>query len=520
ENTYLITAKPQLAEEISEHLQARKHKMITVQGERLQVISLALASQECEKLGICFSRDDLQQLYAGGLTIIPRIRSWNRTNEEDLVSLVQALGKIQGISMITFNEEAVPGDIKSLAYKLEGLNVPVGMFEFYPQQGLTNLAQLLGKNAVRIHCINEGELKKYNEQSAVERFNLAVSERNMRALYLRFFGMEQPENALDRGLKFVTQVKNNLLQAGFQIGAVQDLPGIPYSRWLILAVGLGVLGGGLLFLNRFVSPGWTALLGLVGLIGWAGLLFVQPLLARKLFALAAVIIFPVVAVTALVEEKKRTLIEAVTAFLKMVGISGIGALLMTGLLADKAFMLKLDQFSGVKVAHVVPLLIIPLYFFLKDSGKQLLTKLKKVLAAPLLVWYALAALALLVILVIYLLRTGNEAGILVSSWENKMRELLDTLLLVRPRTKEFLVGHPFMLILLYFGYTHRKMPLLILGVIGQISLVNTYAHLHTPLMISLLRSVHGLWLGILFGVLLILMIKATATWLAGRLADG
>ncbi|HHY05997.1 MAG TPA: hypothetical protein GX532_03330, partial [Clostridia bacterium] len=36
-------------------------------------------------------------------------------------------------------------------------------------------------------------------------------------------------------------------------------------------------------------------------------------------------------------------------------------------------------------------------------------------------------------------------------------------------------------------------------------------HLHTPLGISFLRTVHGLWLGILLGLLLLLVVKfATA----------
>ena len=51
---------------------------------------------------------------------------------------------------------------------------------------------------------------------------------------------------------------------------------------------------------------------------------------------------------------------------------------------------------------------------------------------------------------------------------------------VRPRTKEFLIGYPMMLILLYFGYSFKMYPVLLMGLIGQISLINTYAHIHTP----------------------------------------
>jgi len=285
-------------------------------------------------------------------------------------------------------------------------------------------------------------------------------------------------------------------------------------------VGLGVLGGGILFLNYFLAPQWTVLLSGAGLCGWTGLLYLQPLLARKSFALLAVIIFPLLAVMTMVRKKERTIPGAVAALGLMTGMSLLGAILLTGLLADKSFLLKLDQFSGVKLAHFLPLLILPLYFFFKEHEQKPLVAIRNVLQAPLLVWYVLMGLFLLVVVVIYLLRTGNGTPELVSSWEVKFREMLNTLLMVRPRTKEFLIGHPLMLLLLYYGYSNKKFPLLFLGIVGQISVVNTYAHLHTPLGISLLRSFHGLWLGILLGLVLLLVVRITTAWITRRLSDG
>ena len=49
--------------------------------------------------------------------------------------------------------------------------------------------------------------------------------------------------------------------------------------------------------------------------------------------------------------------------------------------------------------------------------------------------------------------------------------------------------------------------MVMVGLIGQISLINTYAHLHTPLMVSILRTANGLWIGILIGVIAILLIE-------------
>jgi hypothetical protein len=520
EHTYLLLTEQELFTETARNLQAKKTGVKAAQYGDWYVIALPLTLKEQEKLGVGFPHRELQEITAARLTVVPRIRSWGQAGPEPLDVLVESLQQIPGLSLLTFNDEVLPATPGHLAEKLGTFQVPVGLFEFYNQQGLSNLALLLGKKAVRVHCISENDMVRLNEDMALDRFNLAVSERNIRALYVRLFGMKQPEGALERGLSFISRVRENVQAEGLQVGPASQLPGLPYSRYLILAIGLGVLGGVLLLCRNFLPPGWTAAVGLVGLLGWVGLLYVQPLLARKAFALLAAVVFPVLAVITLVREKKRTIPETLLTFLQMAGISFLGAVLMTGLLADKSFMLKLDQFSGVKIAHLVPLLLVPLYFFWKKHRQNLRETVRRFLKAPLLVWYALAGVFLLAVAAIYLLRTGNEASALVSSGELWLRDTLDQLLFVRPRTKEFLIGHPLMVLLLYYGYTQPRFPLLFLGIIGQISLVNTYAHLHTPLLISLLRSFHGLWLGILLGLLLIAVVRFAAGWLGRRTSDG
>ena len=110
-----------------------------------------------------------------------------------------------------------------------------------------------------------------------------------------------------------------------------------------------------------------------------------------------------------------------------------------------------------------------------------------------------------IVLIIYIQRTGNTGQ--TSSYEIMIRNALDKILGVRPRTKEFLIGHPLMLMMLYYGYKEKYFPLLLGAAIGQISLVNTYAHIHTPIMISLIRSFHGIWIGIIGGIVLIVIMN-------------
>lgn len=513
ENAYTLSG------EVLHHLQFKKAGVTASSYGDWQVIGVpGLTLQEQEKLGIGFPHHKLQEIKDAGLTVVPRVRSWAQPSIDALEGLATSLGKIPGLSMVTFNDEVLPGSPVYLAEQFKDLQIPVGLFEFYAQQGLNQLAVFMEKNAVRVHCIGEDELRKFNEQTALARYGLAVSERNIRVLYVRLFGMQQPDTALARGIDFIGQVKEKVQAEGFTVGPAGQLPSLPYSRYLILAVGLGVIGGVMLLLRRIFPPLWTALFSIAALVGWAGLLYLQPLLARKAFALLATILFPIVGVITFVRAERRTVPQTVVAFLQMTGLSFLGAILMTGLLADKSFLLKLDQFSGVKLAHLLPLIVIPLYFFWQEYADTIISTCRKILTAPLLVWYALAAGFILAVLVVYLLRTGNDAPALVSSLEIWLRDTLDQLLGVRPRTKEFLIGHPAMLLLLYYGYKWPRLPLLLLGVIGQISLVNTYAHLHTPVLVSLVRSFHGLWLGLLLGVAAILAMSILNKWLARRLS--
>jgi Family of unknown function (DUF5693) len=112
------------------------------------------------------------------------------------------------------------------------------------------------------------------------------------------------------------------------------------------------------------------------------------------------------------------------------------------------------------------------------------------------------------VLGIYLMRSGNFPLIPVLTQERALRDAMDLFMGARPRFKEFLFAHPLFVLGLYMRSQQPKVStffsdgrlFLWIGLIGQISIVNTFLHFHTPLTESLLRSVHGIWLGILFAI--------------------
>jgi hypothetical protein len=109
-------------------------------------------------------------------------------------------------------------------------------------------------------------------------------------------------------------------------------------------------------------------------------------------------------------------------------------------------------------------------------------------------------------LVFALTRSGNAPVLGPSGLEIKMRSVLETVLAVRPRTKEFLLGHPALMLGAALALRGRRtwLPLVaVVAALGQASLVNTFCHFHTPLLVSIIRTANGVWLGAILGLVVI-----------------
>lgn len=521
-NIIITIVDKKYEEQIKEHLTYKLPGVQFFPGEiTAAVVPVNLPNSDNEKeliyedlkaIGIGFDYPLLKKITNTGINIIPQIRDWPKPTKESITFIAEEIKRIPNLSFILFNDKQVPGYPEKMMDLVEELKssegkvyAPIGIVEFFNQKGLTKLATLLNKETVRVHSIAANDMVNYDPQSAVERFELAVSERNIRALFVRFFDMDQPSTALEKNLSYIADLQESLENRGFSIGQVEQFKSPTYSRLLIGLIGLGVIAGGILVL---VEKGWLRLsvvLGLLGILFWGALLLKNPILARKLMALASVIVYPTLAFLVITGAKGRNVKDSILSLIKMSAISWIGAIFTVGLLADKLFMLKLDQFVGVKAAHVLPLLFIPILIFIFNDNP--LKTVKNLLDQFISYRYVLLAGITLIALAIYVIRTGNEGTALVSSLEEQLRTGLKELLGVRPRTKEFLIGHPFTLLILYFGLSQKNWFLLLPAIIGQVSLVNTYAHIHTPLMISLIRSFHGLWIGIVLGIGLIYSAK-------------
>ena len=92
-------------------------------------------------------------------------------------------------------------------------------------------------------------------------------------------------------------------------------------------------------------------------------------------------------------------------------------------------------------------------------------------------------------------------------------------MVIRPRTKELLLGHPaFMLAGTIMARNEKFLlfPISIVAMIGQVSMVNTFAHMHTPISVTLTRTFLGIGIGYLIGLLLLCLYNFFANRVSSR----
>ena len=183
-------------------------------------------------------------------------------------------------------------------------------------------------------------------------------------------------------------------------------------------------------------------------------------------------------------------------------------------LSSTDYMLELGIFRGVKLAQLAPLaffcvLFLAYYGLFEKSRRANTLRLRDIAGAlnwtiPVWVLVLLAAVGLTGYY--YLARTGHETDVSVSTLEIIMRNDLENLLLARPRTKEFLVAFPGIMLAVYCAV--RRLPFWtalfgLAGTIGLTSVCNTFMHIRTPLYLGFVRTAYSLLLGILVGVVMI-----------------
>ena len=502
-------------------LGAKRVKEIHPGNAEFSVLEIIDDEEDLMNLGVGISPEKFSFLVNRGFFVIPRLKNNYRINGKIAHKKLNIASSYGPFSTIIFDGEEVLGyknNIGEIADALKNSHINFGYIEMAEQKGDSELLKAMHTDIVRVHSISEDEMsKKMTKPEALDRFERAVAERGVRLLYVRpFYINDSGKSLIETNTSYIAALKAKAVRAMNSTGQADRPSQLSTSLISTAILSVGVCCGALLLLSAFVEvPVWLVF---VLLASSAALPYIfgvlhSALLFKKLTALLSAVIFPSLAITAVFKKERTGIVlvpvsRSILMCLESYALSMLGAAFIVGLLADTRFMLGAQQFTGIKLAFVAPLLIIAVYgVFFEDSGiNGLIKRIMSWLNTPLTIMNIAVTLVLAGAAALYLLRSGNFAiGVLDS--EKLARGFLENLMMVRPRTKEFLVGYPVLLLgAAYYLRGGKKWlwPFMLIATVGTVSTLNTFCHIHSPLLISLLRSVYGVILGIAFGLLVYL----------------
>ncbi len=479
-------------------------------------------------LFIGLDREIANAAHKVGLAVVARLPNPSGLTENGLRFWVDEIRGVKAFAVI-FEGEEVLGYRTMLPQVAEALRqtyCQVGVVELVSQRGDKALAAMLPERVIRVHSISARELVNFSQSELVDRFVRAVRERNIRLCYIRF-PFHLKGEPLEVAREYLSTLRRELEHKGFSIGTPLPLLSVSCPIWLWLLVCLGAVTTGIAFLCLFFPLSTMQQFGLtlVGTVFGTALWFIHPLWAGRLFALGVAIVAPVLAIWFGAKQTLRSgprWRRAAIGIATCLGLTLACGFIEAATMFDHRFWLKVSEFVGVKVSQLLPFLILVAIVAsqwmdtaeldFRERYQIARSNFQSFFETPVRWGQAIGLLFLLALIAYWLMRTGNEPGLGVPVWELKLRAAIEDLLGIRPRFKEFLLGHPVLVLAFFFlAGTHLEAKigqwLMVPAVIGLASMMNTFSHAHTPIVLSLLRTVHGIWLGVIIGVLLVFALK-------------
>lgn len=496
----LLDEDPTILERVAAAVPTAGIEPVTVGGREFHLIS---GVPVIEDVPIGYDDAFVDQLVSRGIGVIARVPSV--AGDPDFVRAeLERLRDEHGIDRILFTGISTPfvgspDADAALADWLADEGFAVVLIEFTPQEGIEAYVDRIGR-AVRLHALNLAVLA--SPAAAIDQGVRAVKERNIRILFVRPSDSPSAEGRLEelvRVMRGVTAGVPGIFSPGpatpfdplvptplLTIGGVLASAGIAAAAGALLGAWWAVAAGGLMAL---LAIGASA----TG-IGMAG----------DLLRLGVAILVSVVAVFA--ARPARSLPPALIEFGKAVAVVIAGGLTISGLAYGNQYLVNADDFWGVKALLIAPPAIVAAWAAYQSLDRPRWGDTITILSIPLRAWHVVALGAVGALVWYLLLRSDNTGS--ATDLELSFRQQLENLLYVRPRIKEFLFGFPALVAgIVLVTRTRHAWWLYVAAAVGVASAVDTFTHFHSPLLISILRTVLGAAIGLVLGVV--------ALWLLG-----
>ena len=544
EDIYVLGHDPKIFAEVKEDLMLRlSPERVTVIDQERQIVAIKANYEKVVKWNLGLPTDEMRYAVSQGFYVVARPTNYTKVQPEDVNSVFKRLSTIDKVSGIMFvGDEALgyPNLLPLTLEKIKEKDLTLVLIEhplqlrFFNQEGLVPMAIDNNYKAARVYVIPKDEQVKLKANDAIQRWTIADQERNIRMNMLRKYDKAEPGKTLiETNISYISGVRDSLLANGFSIGPAGTYQQYFPNKFLLMLITFGAVAAGVLFLTLvrpFAARYQYGLLLLVSLILIIPMIKGSGNLVRQAVALASAILFPVLAMTWQVDRWRnrdpqgnsalgRIMVHGIGGLMMTVMLSMVGGMYVASILGDIRFFLEIEIFRGVKLTFIAPLLLMTVIYLTRynilststEESKGLWQQVVKLLNYPIYIKSLLIFSFVAFGAWIFVGRSGHTAGVPVPEFEIKMRSFLERVMYARPREKEFMIGHPAFFLAAMAAY--RQWPralhyaLVMVATIGQGSLVETFAHLRTPVFMSFVRGLDGVAVGIVFGIVAVIGVQ-------------
>jgi len=334
--------------------------------------------------------------------------------------------------------------------------------------------------------------------------------------------------------KMFENLESRLAENNISFGDATIMSNQQIDPILKIILGFGCILSGILLVDAFlpINRKTKVVLTAIGFVGVLGAYLLLPNWIELIASFSSAVIFGCIAVTLYTKLSKdfadnlgrdtklsKIMIMAVMTLVLSVLIALIGGMFTAAPISSVNYMLEIDTFRGVKAAQLLPIAYFAIAYLAyfgfgnrkEKPGKLEFLDIKDMINTNVKVWMVLLAAVLGAVGAYYIIRTGHDSSIQVSSFEMLFRNKLEDYLVARPRTKEFLFAFPAIMLMVYTSIRGFKLWPIIFGlggVLGVTSVINTFMHIRTPLYLGFFRTGYSLLIGMMVGVIGIFIFEA------------
>jgi len=348
----------------------------------------------------------------------------------------------------------------------------------------------------------------------------SVVDRNLRMVVIDQFtsGKGTFEEKSDKVNEATQRTITKLESIGFNIDSYDTQFDYSVNRRMVSLVAvilMIVMGVTMLELLFFKKMKKLEILGLVAAFLGGGIAYKAPesllYLIPTLFAMVAPC-FAITVVMAFVKVMKEkfstTVLTVLTVILTAITLSLCG-FVQASLLSGLDYYLNSLIFRGIKLSLIVPIM----YSFaaygimFMENREKCVEKIVSFLNKEIKVYWVILGIGAAGVAIIYLIRSGNVTSI--SPIEALMRNSIAEKMAARPRTKEFLIGWPALVLMVYYVKNSNikliKWGFAVACSILFASVINSFCHVFTSAEIIYQRVFNGILVGAFVAVAAIVL---------------